>query len=85
MPKRAITVASPIPIALPSTKPATASRNEYHEASSTTCQMRRSDWLFSVSVSALPMSHTWGIAVSFARGRMRMPISWPPSSGPISL
>ena len=75
MPKRAITVASPIPIALPSRKPATASRNEYQDASRTTCQMWRSDWLFSVSVSARPISHTWGIAVSLARGRMRMPIS----------
>src|SRR4029079_3434199 len=84
-PKRAITVANAIPTRLPSTKPVRARRNEYQAASRTTSQMCLLEVRLSGSNSRRPMSHTWGIAVSFARGRMRAPSTSPPVSGPTSL
>src|SRR5829696_3974194 len=84
-PKRAISVASPMPTTEPIRNPARASRNEYHAARSTTTTIGVSDVRLSSSRSLLTIVQTWGIAVSLARGRIRTPSTAPPSSGPSAL
>ena len=84
-PKRAITVARRIPTTLPMANPATASRKEYHAPSRTTTQIGRSEVRLSGSNKRPPISHTWGMAMSFDRGRIDHPRISPPLSGPSNL
>ena len=78
-------MAREIPTTLPMANPATASRNEYHTPSRTTTQIGRSEVRLSASNRRLPISHTWGMAMSFDRGRIDHPKTSPPFSGPIAL
>ena len=83
--KRAITTARATPNTVPMAKPTSARRNENHVADSTTRQLARSLPRRSGSPKRESMSHTCGIDVSRARGRIWAPSTVPPSAGPISL
>ena len=80
-----ITSASPSPTATPRTNPAMATRNVYQAASATTTPTARVSARFTGSVKRDRMSGTDGIDRSSVRGRMRVPKSSPPDSGPSTL
>ena len=83
------------PSATASPRPTTTPSSEAGERRAGTCTTRRASTTCQIVAvgrrgarvveSADASSHTWGIAVSLARGRIAQPSSSPPSSGPIAL